>query len=95
MNKYLDKWYVWVCLLIALLFTYGFITAQVYAWHPTEIRIYANDEMVATAKEVFKQMEIDGFNECIINCNENLDCYNFCTEYYKNLGCDKNELDQN
>jgi len=101
MKKYLEKWYVWVCLLFALLFTYGFITAQVYAWHPAEFHLYANEEMVATAQELFKQMEIEGFNECIVSCNEYFEpeetnyvdtpimkCFDSCNQYY---GVDLND----
>ena len=99
--KYLDKWYIWFFMLIGLGITYFFIMAQVYAWHPLEIHFYANDEMVASTKNLFQTQRDMYFNECKEGCEESskittelwmesglMVCYNSCINYYN-----KNESD--
>ena len=82
-------------MLLALGLTYFFITAQVYAWHPTEFHFYANDEMVATTEAIMKTEDQQNYNICLSNCEiyfqpeetnylntPIMKCFDSCNNYY-------------
>jgi len=97
MNDIFKEWYVWMCLTIMFGFVLMFIIAQTYAWHPIEMKFYANDEMVATSKNVLELQKNENFNYCTTKCLEHdcdgdpdngiregsvIECYNACVSYY-------------
>jgi hypothetical protein len=88
-NEILTKWWFWVIFVVFIISTYIFIIAMSYSIHPTEIRLYANDQMVATSQGLVEQLKITGFNTCHSNCKTE-ECYWSCENFYDNettIGC--------
>ena len=67
-NKLITKWWIWLIGLVGLGLTYVFILGMSYSLTPTEIQIYANDEMVATSDNVLELSKDKSFNECQEQC---------------------------
>lgn len=97
-ERLIMKWWFWVSLIPISIGVFSFIVAMTYALHPTEIRLFANDQMVATAQGLTKQLTDDKFNECLAVCkpidtDNAFDCYQSCWGYYygenvtSNSGC--------
>lgn len=84
-NKLYLKWWFWLFVVIMSIVTVFLIVAESYAFHPTEIRLYANDQMVATAQGLTQQLEDQKFNDCVNNCKGASDeCYFTCYDHYSN-----------
>jgi hypothetical protein len=91
MKELIVKWWFWVCMIPMVLGLLSFIVCMTYALHPMEIHIYANDEMVATSKEIVQMQRDVNFNGCLELCINNSDvnhpiaypdCLKSCNEYY-------------
>ena len=78
---------MWVCLTVMMGMSFVFMIAVCFELHPTEIRVYANDELVNLTKYAFEIQRDLRFNECIDGCvpSENMtdNCYSYCADYYE------------
>lgn len=83
---WLDRWYVWVCLTVIVCMTFFFVIALSYSLHPTEIRFYANDNLVNVTNSALELQKDLRFNECIESCIPDKEllnnCYTYCMRYY-------------
>jgi len=85
-KKLINQMWFWICLIPIVLGVLSFIVCMTYALHPTEIRIFANNEMVATSSNIMQIQRDSDYNECSNNCVHNYiydtNCLDGCDIHY-------------
>ena len=88
-----NKWWFWLFSCVCFIFLLLFIISMTYALHPTELRIYANDEMVVASGNLLQTQRDNYYNDCMYNCiylrlneTQTQDCLYSCEKHYdKNI----------
>jgi hypothetical protein len=64
---------------------FAFIISMVLVLHLAKTQIYANDEMVETSDNLTRVSFQQSFNDCIMNCEYDNICMNYCSEFYESV----------
>ena len=83
-ERLIMKWWFWLFIVLLSMTGVFFVVSMTYALHPTEIHLYANEEMVATTEGVIQIQRDQSFNDCLIECEKSneISCRNGCMDYY-------------